>query len=184
MKTRKLLCILLIISVLSGTSWATKKLSPDFDERARNIYQLFTKHNPKLSGESAKKYSEYVIEAADKFKQNPYVIAAIVVHESTVNNKAVSKGGDYGLMQVRWNVHSKAIKQRFPKVKHAKDMFDARTNIMFGTEIFSDCMRKSGNDVGKGLMRYSAGNTRLRDKVLSTVKELESKNKINTKRRK
>ncbi|MBQ4431018.1 MAG: transglycosylase SLT domain-containing protein [Synergistaceae bacterium] len=153
---------------------ARKASSPEIDPRARNIYALFTKVNPKLDQASAKKYAEIVIEAAGKYKQDPYVIAAIIVHESTVNSKALSKGGDYGLMQVRWKVHEKAIKQRFPNVRKAGDMFDARTNIMFGTEIFSDCMRKAGNDAAKGLMRYSAGNTKMRDKVIATVKELRA----------
>lgn len=144
------------------------------DPRARNIYALFMEANPKLSPALAKKYAEIVIDVSDNYKQDSYVIAAIIVHESTVNNKAVSKGGDYGLMQVRWKVHEKAIKQRFPNVKNAHDMFDARTNIMFGTEIFRDCMRKANNDVPKGLMRYSAGNTKMRDKVMSTVRDLRA----------
>ena len=144
------------------------------DQRARNIYALFTKVNPKLSTDRARNYTEIILEAAAKFKQDAYVIAAIIVHESTVNNKAVSKGGDYGLMQVRWKIHEKAIKQRFPKVRKADDMFDARTNIMFGTEIFTDCMKKADNDVAKGLMRYSAGNTKMRDKVMATVRELRN----------
>lgn len=185
MRTRKLIFTAIFILILSGTSYpATKKAAPKVDDRARNIYALFTKANPKLEPVNAKKYAEIVIEASEKFKQDPYVIAAIIVHESTVNNKAVSKGGDYGLMQVRWKVHEKAIKQRFPKVKNAKDMFDARTNIMFGTEIFSDCMKKCGNDVQKGLMRYSAGNTKMRDKVMSTVKELRSKDNANKTKKK
>ena len=176
MRTRKFILTIIFILVLSGTSYpATKKAAPKVDNRARIIYALFTEANPKLEPANAKKYAEIVLEVSEKFKQDPYVIAAIIVHESTVNNKAVSKGGDYGLMQVRWKVHEKAIKKRFPKVKNAKDMFDARTNIMFGTEIFSDCMKKSNNDVKKGLMRYSAGNTKMRDKVMSTLRELRSK---------
>ncbi|MBQ6114595.1 MAG: transglycosylase SLT domain-containing protein [Synergistaceae bacterium] len=177
MRTRKLVIIAIFLLLFPSTSYSAAKLTktPAVDNRARNIYALFTKANPRLEPVNAKKYAEIVIEASEKFKQDPYVIAAIIVHESTVNNKAVSKGGDYGLMQVRWKIHEKAIKQRFPKVKNAKDMFDARTNIMFGTEIFSDCMKKCDNDVQKGLMRYSAGNTKMRDKVMSTVKELRSK---------
>ncbi|MBQ9904445.1 MAG: transglycosylase SLT domain-containing protein [Synergistaceae bacterium] len=170
MRHRNISCLLIICTAFL-TLCAAK-----VDERSRNIYALFTRVNPKLSGASAKKYAEIIIEAAEKYKLNPYVIAAIIVHESTVNNKAVSKGGDYGLMQVRWKVHEKAVKQRFPSVKNSKGMFDARVNIFFGTEIFYDCVKKSGGDVGKGLLRYSAGNKNLRDKVLSTVRELESKN--------
>ena len=169
MKRRRIIFLLCLFFL---TLFAAKA-----DERSRNIYELFTRVNPKLSGASAKKYTEILLEAAKKYNINPYVIAALIVHESTVNNKIVSKGGDYGLMQVRWKVHEKAIKQRFPSVKNSKGMFDAKVNIFFGTEILSDCLKKSNGDVGKGLLRYSAGNTNLRDKVLATVKELESKNK-------
>ena len=173
MKPQKFLCALIFTFILAGESYPAQKNAPN--NRARNIYQLFMRVNPRLAEESAKKYAQIIIEAAEKFKQDPYVIAGIVVHESTVNNKAVSKGGDYGLMQVRWKVHEKAIKQRFPKVKRANDMFDARTNIFFGTEIFRDCMRKSDGDFRKGLMYYSAGNTKLRDKVTATVNDLRAK---------
>lgn len=173
MKPRKFLLAVIFTFILAGESYPAQKKPPD--NKARNIYQLFMSVNPRLDEDRAKKYAEIILEASEKFKQDPYVIAGIVVHESTVNNKAVSKGGDYGLMQVRWNVHEKAIKQRFPKVKHASDMFDARTNIFFGTEIFRDCMRKSDGDFRKGLMRYSAGNTKLRDKVTATVRGLQAK---------
>ena len=190
MNTRKLLCIVILLLAFTEAAYpAQKKEAPKVDDRARNIYQLFTKHNPKLSGTDAKKYAEIVIEAAEKYKQDPYVIAGIIVHESTVNNKAVSKGGDYGLMQVRWKVHEKAIKKEFPKVRKASDMFDARTNIFYGTEIFTYYMKKANNDVKKGLMGYSAGSERLTSKVLATVKELNandskttSKSKTNTKK--
>ena len=175
MKTRKFWLTVIFLLVLTGVCYPAAKKSSQPDNKARNIYALFTEANPGLSQESAKKYAEYVIEAAEKFKQDSYVIAAIIVHESTVNNKALSKGGDYGLMQVRWKIHEKAIKQRFPKVKKAKDIFDARTNIMFGTEIFADCMKRVNNDTEKGLMRYSAGSTKLRDKVMATVKTLRAK---------
>lgn len=179
MNPRKIFCAVIFLLVLAGDSYPSqKKASRVPDNHARNIYQLFTGANPNLSPADAKKYAEIVIEAAEKFRQDPYIIAGIIVHESTVNNKAVSKGGDYGLMQVRWKIHEKAIKQRFPNVKKAKDMFDARTNIFFGTEIFRDCMMKSDNDFQKGLMRYSAGNTKLRDKVTATVKDLRAKDNV------
>lgn len=173
MRPRKFLLAVIFTFILAGESYPAQKKPPD--NKARNIYQLFMSVNPRLDEARARQYAEIIIEASEKFKQDPYVIAGIVVHESTVNNKAVSKGGDYGLMQVRWNVHEKAIKQRFPKVKRANDMFDARTNIFFGTEIFRDCMRKSDGDFRKGLMRYSAGNTKLRDKVTATVRGLQAK---------
>ena len=163
---------LLMVLVISGNAFAAS--APD--AKARNIYQLFTKSNPKLQAASAKKYTELVIQAGSKYKQDPYVIAAIIVHESTVNYKAVSKGGDYGLMQVRWSVHEKAIKQEYPKIRKAADFFDPKTNIFFGTRILSECAAKSKNLKGT-LLRYSGGGEKITAKVLNTVKQLQASEK-------
>ncbi len=158
---------LVIVLVFAGNAFAAS--APDV--KARNIYQLFTTHNPKLSAGSAKNYTDIVIQAAKKYKQDPYVIAAIIVHESTVNYKAVSKGGDYGLMQVRWKIHEKAIKQEYPKIRKAADFFDPKTNIFFGTRILSECAAKS-KDLRGALLRYSGGGEKVTQKFLNTVNQL------------
>ncbi len=163
---------LIIVLVIAGNVFAAT--APD--SKARNIYQLFTKANPKLSADSAKKYAEIVSQAAQKYKQDPYVIAAIIVHESTVNYKSVSKGGDYGLMQVRWRVHEKAIKKEYPKIRKATDFFDPKTNIFFGTRILSECAAKSKNLKG-ALLKYSGGGEKITQKVLNTVKQLQAMEK-------
>lgn len=181
-KKRIFIFAIIFLVILSGDSYSAQK---NTDPKARNIFALFTKANPKISAATAKKYSELVIEASEKYKQDPYVIAAIIVHESTVNNKAVSKGGDYGLMQVRWKYHKDAVRKIFPKVKHPHDMFDARVNIFYGTKLFGEYLRKANNDLRGGLMGYSAGGTKLTRKVLATVKDLQSKDThTNTKTRK
>ncbi|MBR1486585.1 MAG: lytic transglycosylase domain-containing protein [Synergistaceae bacterium] len=178
---RKFLFALLLVLIVACVAEANSL-------KADNIANLFTRVNPSLGAKTAQNYASIIVEACEKFSQDPYVIAALVVHESTVNNKAVSKGGDYGLMQIRWKIHSKAIKQRFPKVKKANDLFDARTNIFFGTEIFSDGMKKGGN-FQSGVLRYSAGNKKLVNKVTKTVNELKSseqsaKKKVTPKKKK
>ena len=180
MKKRILTLTIILLVCMSGDAFSAQKQT---DSIAGNIYALFMKHNPKLSAVNAKKYSELIIEASDKYKQNPYVIAAIIVHESTVNNKAVSKGGDYGLMQIRWKYHKDAVRKDFPKVKDAKDMFDAKVNIFYGTKLFGEYMKKANNDLRGGLMGYSAGGVKLTTKVLATVKELQSKDNNNNKRK-
>ena len=158
------------------------------DTKAGNIANLFTRVNPSLNAKKAQEYASIVIQAGEKYKIDSYAIAALIVHESTVNNKAVSKGGDYGLMQVRWKVHEKAIKKRFPKVKKASDMFDAKVNILYGTEILADCMKKAGGSLNGGILRYSGGNEKLVNKVNTTMRELQSKNsstkKIKAKKKK
>lgn len=168
MKQKKFLCALILLLVCVSIAEAAQST------KAKNIASLFREKNPTLTARTADRYADIVIAAARKYKQDPYVIAAIIVHESTVNAKAVSKGGDYGLMQVRYRVHEKAIKQEYPKVKKAEDMFNARTNIFFGTRIFSECASKT-TTTQDALMRYSGGSTNLTNKAMATVRELQAK---------
>ena len=169
MRKIRILYALIIVLTFAGSAFA----ATNDDVKSRNIYQLFTRVNPKLAAGTAKKYVEIIMSAAKKYKQDPYVIAAIIVHESTVKANAISKGGDYGLMQVRWRVHEKAIKKEYPKVKKASDFLDARTNIFFGTRILSECAAKS-KDLRGALLKYSGGGTKVTAKVMNTVKELQA----------
>ena len=143
------------------------------DNKSRNIFELFTNSNPSLKAKTAKSYIEIITSACKKYNQDPYVIAGIIVHESTVNNKAVG-GNNYGLMQINWPAHKKLITNYFPKVKKAKDLFDAKTNIFYGTKVFADCMSRSDSIKG-GLLLYSGGSEKLASKVLKTLKELQAK---------
>ena len=200
MMKRKIFTLLLLLGLFAGTpdaqAWnifrpfaksqpkqnsVKAKITAEPDSKARNIYQLFTRVNPKLDAGRAQNYVTIITDAAKKYKQDPYVIAAIIVHESTVNYKAVSKGGDYGLMQVRWKVHEKAIKAEYPKVKKASDFFDPRTNIFFGTRILSECAAKS-KDLKGTLLRYSGGGEKVTAKVMNRVKELQAMDKPATKK--
>ena len=167
---RRILFAILLVFALFGLSEAKTT------SKADNISKLFTSVNPSLNAKTAKNYANIIISACEKYKQDPYVIAALVVHESTVNAKVISKGGDYGLMQIRWAVHEKSIKKEFPKVKKAKDILDAKINIYYGTELFAYCAKKGGSKRG-GVLRYSAGNEKLADKVMNTVKELQNMDK-------
>ena len=78
-----------------------------------------------------------VLEAGKKYSVDPKIIAAIIVVESSARPKAVSKGGDYGLMQIRWKVHKRDIQRRFPSVKTAEDLLSPYNNVMIGTEILA-----------------------------------------------
>ena len=167
-KLQNFALIIILLVVFANISEAAK------DSRVKNITDLFTRANPALQEKRAERFAEIVIEAAKKFNIDPYVIAAIIVHESTVNANAVSKGGDYGLMQIHWKAHYKTLQQRF-NIKSSKGLFDARINIFFGTEIFADCMKKSSTDEWGALMRYSSGSRKLATKVLATVQELRKK---------
>jgi soluble lytic murein transglycosylase-like protein len=142
------------------------------EARQKSIAALLQQYNKKLSDDKAREYADLIIQNSEKFGQDPFVIAAVVVNESSARHDAVSRGGDYGLMQVRWRVHQKKIKKKYPHIEGAKDMLIPKNNVLVGTDIFSTYY--TGNqDVREALMSYSAGNKRLTDKVFNVRSQLE-----------
>ena len=118
-------------------------------------------------------YAEYILQASEKFRQDPFVVAAMIVKESSARHDAVSRGGDYGLMQVRWRVHRRSITQKYPHIKDAKAMLNPEYNILVGTEILARYCA-SADDLRGGLMRYSAGNRKFAENVFIVLKGLQS----------
>jgi len=143
------------------------------EARRKSIAALLRQHNKKLTDEEAYNYAILIIQTSDKFKQDPFVIAALVVSESSARHDAVSRGGDYGLMQVRWRVHEKKIRNKYPHITKANDILNPEYNLLVGTEIFSTYRATANQDVRGALMYYSAGNERLANKVFALVSQLE-----------
>ena len=152
---------------------AVKDVSKRRAAQKMTITNLFRKYNKKLNERQATDYANFIMQASEKFGQDPLVIAAVIVNESTVRHDAISKGGDYGLMQVRWKVHRGKIVKKYPHIKNAKDILNPQYNVLVGTEILSNHMASSQNLRG-GLLRYSAGNHKLADKVVAVLNHLES----------
>ena len=134
-------------------------------EGADKISALFYKYNPARAEEIA----EVVRVTANDYDVNPNIIAAIIVHESGVRPRAVSKGGDYGLMQVRWRVHRKT----YSEIRQsAAQLFEPSVNIRIGTDIFARYYKQKKTLRG-ALLRYSGGNNAYTRKVLNTFGVLE-----------
>ena len=143
------------------------------EARRKSIASLLRRYNRKLGEEKAYEYAILIIQVSEKFRQNPFVIAAMVVNESSARHDVVSRGGDYGLMQVRWRVHQKKIKKQHPSVTKAKDILDPKINLLVGTEIFSVYRETANEDTREALMYYTAGNKQHADKVFAVLAQLE-----------
>lgn len=143
------------------------------EAKQKSIAALLRQYNKKLSGAKAHDYADFIMQASAKFGQDPFVIAAMVVNESSARHDVVSRGGDYGLMQVRWRVHQKKIKKKYPHIENAKDMLNPQNNLLVGTEIFSTYHATAKQDVRNALLYYSAGNKRLVEKVFTILAKLE-----------
>lgn len=137
---------------------------------AGEIADLFKRYNKKLSEQQALQFEAIVEEAGKHFGISPSLIAAIIVVESSARPNAISKGGDYGLMQVRWKVHNKD----YPQLKSHKDLLEPRNNIFIGTEIYARYYAKK-KSTALALKRYSGGSRKTARKVLNVLRELNFK---------
>lgn len=138
----------------------------------KSIANLLRRYNRKLDKQVASGYAEYILQASEKFQQDPFVVAAMIVNESSARHDAVSKGGDYGLMQVRWHVHRRTITKKYPHIKDASGILDPEYNVLVGTEILARYCA-AAEDLRGGLMRYSAGNKKLAEKIFAVLKGLQ-----------
>ena len=143
------------------------------EARRKSIAALMRQYNKKLTDEEAYNYAILIMQASEKFGQDPFVIAALVVSESSARSDAVSRGGDYGLMQVRWRVHRKKIQDKYPHIEKANDILNPEDNLTVGTEIFSAYHATANQDVRDALMSYSSGNRRMTDRVFALRSQLE-----------
>ena len=133
----------------------------EMSEGSDAIAELFARYNKKQATE----FAAIVREIGEDFGIQPEVIASIIVVESGVRSWVISKGGDYGLMQVRYKVHR-------DKVKDASELLDPRTNIHVGTKIFAQYYAQKKTLRG-ALLRYSGGNKTMAERVLSILKVFE-----------
>ena len=111
--------ITLIIILL--TFWA---ISASATTRA-SISRLFMRYNRNLSRTQADYFADLVFEASAEYHVPQAFIAAIIMCESSARPNVISKGGDYGLMQVRYRVHK------------IRNLLDPRVNIFAGTKILA-----------------------------------------------
>lgn len=118
------------------------------------IAKTFKSVNPGLKDYAAFKFSQYVMEASSEFHVDPFLIASILIKESTVKYKAKSHMGAYGLMQINWRVHRDNIRQAFSEIYSLSDLIEPRNNIFVGTYIFSCYLDSSNGNVKGALARY------------------------------
>jgi len=92
--------------------------------------------------------AEIIGEAAEKYRVDPNLIAAMAFRESRFDAAAVSRRGAQGVMQL------------MPKTARAlgvKDSFDPRQNVLAGTKYLRTLLDRFHGDVELSLAAYNAG---------------------------
>lgn len=117
------------------------------------IVSAFTRVNRDLNRSMAASYAVSIMEASERFGVHPFIVASIIIRESTVKQNARSRYA-YGLMQINWKAHRKGLKAAFSHIQSLDDLLQPRNNILAGTWIFSWYLKSSGGNVDRALAKY------------------------------
>jgi len=170
MRSRFGLCILVLAAILLVTVKATPSFSAPFSscreyramqrhltkkyqaKRLKALEIYFTRKNPKVSQKKISRYANLIDQYSSQYGLDPFLVAGVMMKESTVKENAVSKG-NYGLMQINWNANRPWIVKTFP-IKTKKQLMVPENNIRVGVHILAANIKKSKGSVDKGLDRY------------------------------
>lgn len=128
------------------------RTAKDQQKRVQAIESYFRRVSPKVTAANASLYAGYIERYAQQYKVDPFLVAAILVKESTVKANAVSKG-NYGLMQINWKANGPWIRRTF-SISDKNQVLSPENNIRIGTCIIASKIRDARGDVDKALDRY------------------------------
>jgi len=114
---------------------------------------FFARQNPNLSAKAAKSYAALVERICRNYSVDPFLVAAVIARESSVQVKAKS-GIAYGLMQIHWEANKKWIPKVFPSIKSRRDLLHSRPNIYVGTYMLHKALEGSRGKIDLALDSY------------------------------
>lgn len=166
----------------SGHSELKETAPQDIDDQESFKIRTLTNfihHHFKISENKAAMIVGEAFRNGLKQDLQPELILAIIAVESRFKEKAVSRVGARGLMQVLASAHPKKIK----KIGGTRNLYDPRKNISVGTRILAQYKDLSKGNLRRTLLRYngSLGNSRSRypDKVFRIYKQMKNTARLN-----
>ncbi len=144
-----------------------------YNERVTAIIATFLRQrNSALSEKTAREYAWYITDAGREFGVDPFLVASILVKESTAKWDARSPKGAYGLMQIHWKAHQKSIRKAFGIIKTLEDLMEPQNNIRVGTYLLANHIRRY-QDTDRALDRYlGAPRTSYKKTILDFYKSM------------
>ena len=109
-------------------------------------------------GRFSRNYSVYVEQSAEEFGLDPLLVYAFILTESGFDPAAESAVGARGLMQITNETYSWIRSKLEPDT--AEDyslMYDAGTNIRYGSYYVAACLERYGGDVKTAAAAYHSG---------------------------
>ena len=138
--TKKLILIIIIVAIVISIF---KYI--DFNNIKKQLYLKIYKMD----------YSQYVEKYSEKYSVDKYLIYAIIKAESNFKEKAVSKSGAQGLMQLMYPT-AEELSEKIDIELNENNILEPDININLGTKYISMLIQKYEN-INLALAAYNAG---------------------------
>jgi soluble lytic murein transglycosylase-like protein len=131
-------------------------------QRIKNkIFDVISVYSTGLDGASLSKIPQWIYEASLKYDNDPFLLTALIVTESSFNNWAKSHRGALGLMQIRPQTgHAMATEVNLPW-DGKPTLFKPDSNIALGAYYLNKLQNRFNNDLKLALEAYKHGPTKL-----------------------
>ncbi len=124
------------------------------------IVRLIAEYKTDLKPKTRKKISGHIMRESKKYGHDPLFLTALIVTESSFDNRAKSKRGALGLMQIRPNTGVALAAETKLEWKGHHTLFDPASNIALGAFYLNKLIRRFG-DISLALEAYNYGPTKL-----------------------
>lgn len=134
----------------------TNKIIPSGAPQAADHPKLATlsdhiQRTYKVSERKATSIVREALKSADRHQVEPELILAVIAIESTFRERAVSRVGARGLMQVMPGVHREKLKD----IGGSRALFDPAKNIHTGSQILVDYLNDHSGNLRRALLNYN-----------------------------
>jgi soluble lytic murein transglycosylase-like protein len=147
--------------------WSGRQRAQKTRRLGRYLHQTYRIHPAK-----AHSYVQAAVQQGVRHQLKPELILAVIGTESSARERAVSRRGARGLMQVIPRYHGKKIRQ----VGGSQALFKPRHNIAVGTAILAEQLKCDRGNMRQALLHYSGNrdnpHSRFPDKVLKVYRKL------------
>lgn len=159
------------VPVIDAGPSSTSEVKPAHQDKVINLSQ----HIQRKYGVPEHKATHIVLEAmenADRHQVEPELILAIIAVESTFKERAVSRVGARGLMQVMPGPHRSKVRE----IGGSHALFDPAKNIHTGSRILVNYLNAHSGNLRRALLSYNGSlgtRSSFPDRVMRIYRDLQ-----------
>ncbi len=139
----------------------------EFSKLEKNdlVGDVIKRYRPSIGRYKIAELADVICEVGENYNYDPMFLLAIIFTESSFRNKAVSRVGAMGLMQIRPFVGKYLAHETNTRWQGRKTLFDPYVNIKLGAYYLGKLYQRFDGDLKLALEAYNNGPTRVKNRI-------------------